>query len=109
MNGNSTKFLVVHPSGISSLFSEEKLIEWKQKLEEHFGKAVWFSPALFSEEKLIEWKLESRIFLTNHLTETLFSEEKLIEWKLDITLGLFVSDVVGLSLFSEEKLIEWKR
>ena len=39
-----------------SLFSQEKLIEWKLSFWIHYNCVLFFR--LFSQEKLIEWKLK---------------------------------------------------
>ena len=61
----------------ASLYSLEKLIEWKLTLLSSTIKIVRF---LYSLEKLIEWKLYS-ISPIPHF-QFLYSLEKLIEWKL---------------------------
>ena len=65
---------------MSTLFSEEKLIEWKLIWTNSYPCVCCPSAALFSEEKLIEWKLIHLILLMR-VKFALFSEEKLIEWK----------------------------
>ena len=63
------------PTG--SLYSLEKLIEWKPILEKRHA-ILTFS--LYSLEKLIEWKQLEKLKATEQRI-TLYSLEKLIEWK----------------------------
>ena len=64
-----------------SLYSLEKLIEWKPGRVWASG-AGDSSSALYSLEKLIEWKLQKRLLCLRNLRLSLYSLEKLIEWKL---------------------------
>ncbi len=86
-----------------TLYSLEKLIEWKQWILIPSNQLSAIT--LYSLEKLIEWKLKSRP-IQNGILSALYSLEKLIEWKL---IPLFFPRFFGLfSLYSLEKLIEWK-
>ena len=88
---------------VISLYSLEKLIEWKPNQS---GTYCSQDVTLYSLEKLIEWK-QSYLVLFSHVLISLYSLEKLIEWKHrshDCYLCLFC-----LPLYSLEKLIEWKR
>ncbi len=60
---------------------------------------------LYSLEKLIEWKPENQYY-PSKILQTLYSLEKLIEWKH--LLGFVGSVILPFSLYSLEKLIEWK-
>ncbi|ELP53754.1 hypothetical protein O53_2561 [Microcystis aeruginosa TAIHU98] len=78
MNGNSSSFRSICSSR-QTLYSLEKLIEWK--LGWNFNRFFRRFP-LYSLEKLIEWKLNLNHCFTPKLF-SLYSLEKLIEWKLD--------------------------
>ena len=69
----------VYRLGFYTLYSLEKLIEWKPKQIDSCSRP---HQALYSLEKLIEWKLGK--FFPHHqyqLLLSLYSLEKLIEWK----------------------------
>ncbi len=111
----------------SSLYSLEKLIEWKLIQFVDFGSQ--FSDSLLARE--INW-METRVSIANSPAGeiALYSLEKLIEWKLDkqnteetrLWLSLLAREInwmetrgkcspnknFSFSLYSLEKLIEWK-
>ena len=64
-----------------SLYSLEKLIEWKRSSKTPCS--VLMSP-LYSLEKLIEWKLQIYRTYNSPQYASLYSLEKLIEWKVDL-------------------------
>ena len=65
-----------------SLYSLEKLVEWKPKRLLNASLST-FDAALYSLEKLVEWKLDLWIKNNSPWQEllTLYSLEKLVEWK----------------------------
>ena len=65
------------PPHLVSLYSLEKLIEWKHGI---VLLGLKFTRTLYSLEKLTEWKLEEKGASGPSLS-TLYSLEKLIEWK----------------------------
>ncbi len=78
INWMETLEFITRNSINQTLYSLEKLIEWKQSL---VGKGTENTTALYSLEKLIEWKLHK---CSTHRSTTLvplYSLEKLIEWK----------------------------
>jgi len=78
LNGNSKTILALARLPLVTLYSLEKLIEWKPVFIE-LGKYTLVS--LYSLEKLIEWK-PSRLIVSIPVNSlTLYSLEKLIEWK----------------------------
>ena len=95
-----------------TLYSLEKLIEWKQK---NRGRDFKAQKTLYSLEKLIEWKLGKNADFPFHI-QTLYSLEKLIEWKLyfpfiqplDIEFPLLAREINWMeTLFAGVILLFW--